>query len=172
MRPTLYRGSSAVYIFNKESAILLDCAEGTYGQLMDHFGNDEKVSQVLLKTKALLITHHHGDHILGIPKLLEERDKLMTKLDHNDRSQLFIAAPRCLIKWLDDFKNKRLVHPESIELIPSDVFNPEKYYYYQNNAYNSQKYRYFEAPNDRKHSDVCVRKDKRKIDIILRKFRP
>ena len=85
----------------------------------------------------MLITHHHGDHILGIPKLLEERDKLLTQLDHSDRSQLFIVAPRCLIKWLDDLRNKRFVHPESIKLIPSDVFNPEKYYYYQKNTYNS-----------------------------------
>ena len=121
----------------------------------------------MLKTKALLITHHHGDHILGIPKLLEERDKLLANLDPSERIQLFIVAPRCLIKWLDDFKKKRLVHLESIELIPSDVFNPEKYYYYQKNTHNSQKYKFFEPPNDRKHSDVCVRKDKRKIDMIL-----
>ena len=120
----------------------------------------------------MFITHHHGDHILGIPKFLEERDKSLTKSDQSDRSQFFIVAPRCLIKWLTDLKNTRLIHSESIKLIPSDVFNPEKFYYYQENNYNSQKYRFFEPLSDRKNSDVCVRKDKKKIDMILDKFKP
>lgn len=50
--------------------MLMDTGDGTYGQLMDHFGDKSKVDEVLLKTKVVFITHMHGDHQLGILKLL------------------------------------------------------------------------------------------------------
>ena len=62
MKPTPYRGASAIYIFSKNSALLMDCAEGSYGQILDHFGTKSKTDQVLLKTRAVFITHIHGDH--------------------------------------------------------------------------------------------------------------
>ena len=37
MKPTAHRGASAIYVMNQDSAILLDAAEGSYGQLFDHF---------------------------------------------------------------------------------------------------------------------------------------
>ena len=41
----------------------MDCAEGSYGQIYDHFGGKiEMVNKVLLKTKIIFITHIHGDH--------------------------------------------------------------------------------------------------------------
>ena len=74
MKPTPYRGASAIYVFNKNSAVLMDCAEGTYGQILDHFGAQDKVDRVMLKTRVVFITHIHGDHQLGILKFLYERD--------------------------------------------------------------------------------------------------
>jgi len=38
MKPTPYRGASAIYYFTKEGCLLMDSAEGSYGQLWDHFG--------------------------------------------------------------------------------------------------------------------------------------
>ena len=40
----------------------MDCAEGSYGQLMDHFQTKERVDEVLSKLKVVFITHIHGDH--------------------------------------------------------------------------------------------------------------
>ena len=80
MKPGTYRGASAIYVFNKNCAVLMDCAEGSYGQLLDHFGTKDKVDQIVLKTRAVFITHIHGDHQLGILKFLYERDKLISKL--------------------------------------------------------------------------------------------
>jgi len=37
MKPTMYRAASAIYVFIKGHGILMDCAEGSYGQLYDHF---------------------------------------------------------------------------------------------------------------------------------------
>ncbi len=35
MKPVGYRGASAVYYFGKDGAVLMDSAEGSYGQLWD-----------------------------------------------------------------------------------------------------------------------------------------
>jgi len=40
----------------------MDCAEGSYGQLFDHFVTPERTNDVLLKTNIVFITHIHGDH--------------------------------------------------------------------------------------------------------------
>lgn len=37
MKPTQYRSASAIMIFFRGHGILMDCAEGSYGQLYDHF---------------------------------------------------------------------------------------------------------------------------------------
>lgn len=78
MKPTQYRGASAVYILRNGHGILMDCAEGSYGQIYDHFNGDmNMVNTLLLKTVAVFITHIHGDHQLGILKFLYERDKIL-----------------------------------------------------------------------------------------------
>jgi ribonuclease Z len=56
----------------------MDSAEGSYGQLWDHFGNKKAVDNVLLKTRVIFITHIHGDHQLGILKMMQERDILLS----------------------------------------------------------------------------------------------
>jgi ribonuclease BN (tRNA processing enzyme) len=60
MKPGIYRGASAIYYINEKRGVLMDCAEGSYGQILDHFG--DKTPDVLLKTKVIFITHIHGDH--------------------------------------------------------------------------------------------------------------
>lgn len=61
-------------IFHQGRGILMDAAEGSYGQICDHFGNKQAVDEVLLKTQFVFITHIHGDHQLGILKIMHERD--------------------------------------------------------------------------------------------------
>ena len=80
MRPQLFKGATSICIFSKSSAVMMDCAEGTYGQLYDHFNSKEKVDQALLKIRALFITHIHGDHQLGTLKVVYERDQAIAKL--------------------------------------------------------------------------------------------
>jgi ribonuclease Z len=79
MKPGNYRGASAIYYVHKQRGILMDCAEGSYGQLFDHLGSEERTSDALLKTKVVFITHMHGDHQLGILKILHERDNLINE---------------------------------------------------------------------------------------------
>ena len=64
MKPTNYRGASAIYYFNedKSAGLLMDSAEGSYGQLWNHFGTKQAVDDILIKTRVVFITHIHGDH--------------------------------------------------------------------------------------------------------------
>ena len=82
--------------------------------MLDHFGTKEKVDKILLRTRAIFISHMHGDHILGIPKFLQERDLLLKDLAPELRTSLLIATPRHLIKWLDDLRIRNLNHPECV----------------------------------------------------------
>jgi hypothetical protein len=77
-RPHKHRAASAQYFIKNGKGILIDCAEGTYGQIWDHFACKEKVDDVLSKTKVIFITHFHADHCLGLFTLLKERDELLT----------------------------------------------------------------------------------------------
>ena len=43
MKPSQYRGASAIYVFRKGHGILMDCAEGSYTQIFDHFGSKKLV---------------------------------------------------------------------------------------------------------------------------------
>ena len=78
----------------------MDSAEGSYGQLWDQFGNKSRVDEVLLKTRVIFITHIHGDHQLGILKMMQERDLLLSELQPEKRTKLYIAVPTPMMKWM------------------------------------------------------------------------
>lgn len=64
MMPIKERNSSAILINIENHHILLDCGEGTQRQL-------RKINFSPAKINKILITHLHGDHVLGIPGLLQ-----------------------------------------------------------------------------------------------------
>ena len=43
MKPMARRNTSAIYVFSHKGAVLMDCSEGTYGQLVDYVGVNEKL---------------------------------------------------------------------------------------------------------------------------------
>ena len=47
-------------ICRDESTLLLDCGEGSFGQLYRHYGN--KTGAVLRNLKAIFVSHMHSDH--------------------------------------------------------------------------------------------------------------
>ena len=75
--------------------MLLDCAEGSYGQMLDHFG-DKAIDEALLKMRVVFITHIHGDHQLGVLKIMSERDKIASE----ESGELFVVAPTTMLDWL------------------------------------------------------------------------
>jgi len=62
--PTARRNHTAVLLSYKEETLLIDCGEGTQRQFRKAKLNPCKISRIL-------ITHWHGDHILGLPGLLQ-----------------------------------------------------------------------------------------------------
>ena len=62
--PTPKRGLSAVAIRRKNELLLFDCGEGTQRQMIQAGIGFHKKAKVF-------VTHLHGDHVLGLPGLLQ-----------------------------------------------------------------------------------------------------
>ena len=78
--PTTRRNTSAIFCRRAGDRFLFDCGEGTQRQMM-RFGTGFTVSRIF-------VTHLHGDHILGLPGLIQT-------MDFNDReAPLVIHAPK------------------------------------------------------------------------------
>ena len=63
MQPTKERNPSAIYINYETENLLFDCGEGTQRQMRLKGLKPTKITRVLL-------SHYHGDHILGLPGFL------------------------------------------------------------------------------------------------------
>lgn len=75
MVPTKERNHSAVLVSYGSDGILIDCGEGTQRQMKIAGVKPSKVTKIL-------ISHWHGDHVLGIPGLIQtlaknEYDKVL-----------------------------------------------------------------------------------------------
>lgn len=69
MVPTKKRNHSAILLSYKNENILVDCGEGTQRQFRFAGLSPAKVTKIL-------ITHWHGDHVLGLLGFLSNMDKL------------------------------------------------------------------------------------------------
>jgi len=85
--PTAKRNHTAVLIKYKNETILIDCGEGTQRQFRKAKLNPCKITRAL-------ITHFHGDHVLGIPGLLQ------TLALNNYNKTLNIYGPEGISKFV------------------------------------------------------------------------
>ncbi|GLV41872.1 Ribonuclease Z [Carabus blaptoides fortunei] len=97
--PNKTRNTSGILIETSEnSAFLMDCGEGTYGQLVRFYGY-ERAKTVLANLKAVYISHLHADHHIGLVGLLKGRRRAIISLGLEIKP-LILFAPRQILSWL------------------------------------------------------------------------
>jgi len=85
--PSAKRNHTAILLNYKKENILIDCGEGTQRQFRKAKLNPMKITR-------LLITHWHGDHVLGIPGLLQ------TLAFNGYKKKLLIYGPKGTKKFI------------------------------------------------------------------------
>ncbi|KAL1738920.1 beta-lactamase-like protein, partial [Schizophyllum fasciatum] len=103
--PSKYRNVSATLIrIPRRGSILLDCGEGTWGQLAREYGTDarapENVYDVLRDIKCVFVSHLHADHHGGLAMLLAQR----RKLDPPPQDPLFVYSIRRVHLYLRELQ--------------------------------------------------------------------
>ncbi|XP_062447698.1 zinc phosphodiesterase ELAC protein 2 isoform X2 [Rhea pennata] len=94
--------SSTLVNTSSTRSLLLDCGEGTFGQLCRHYG--ERVDQVLCNIAAVFVSHMHTDHHSGLLNILMERRRALASLGQGF-SPLFLVAPEQIMPWLHEYHN-------------------------------------------------------------------
>ncbi|KAF9220720.1 hypothetical protein BS17DRAFT_797508 [Gyrodon lividus] len=102
--PSKFRNVSATLIrIPNYGYILLDAGEGTWGQLARNFGEDPSlpsdVWQVLRELKCIFISHMHGDHHIGLAKILAMRQRLDPPADR----PLYIVGNHQVFLYLREY---------------------------------------------------------------------
>ncbi len=90
--PTITRNHTSIFLKYKDENILIDCGEGTQRQLRKAKINPCKITKIL-------ITHWHGDHVLGLPGLFQ------TLALNNYSKTLEIYGPKGTKKYIKEFTN-------------------------------------------------------------------
>lgn len=100
-QPSRYRNVSAVYIdlFSRGS-LLLDCGEGTLGQLKRRYGL-QGADEAVRNLKCIWISHIHADHHTGLARILARRRELLKGVAHEP---VIVVGPRPLKNFLDAYQ--------------------------------------------------------------------
>ncbi|KAL2928415.1 tRNAse Z TRZ4 mitochondrial [Bienertia sinuspersici] len=94
-QPSKYRNVSSIYVnlFSKGS-LLLDCGEGTLGQLKRRFGV-EGADSAVRNLRCIWISHIHADHHTGLARILALRRDLLKGVPHDP---LLVVGPGQLLR--------------------------------------------------------------------------
>ena len=105
--PSRSRATSCIAVRNGSDIFLLDCGEGSQRQLM--------VSPFsFMKIRAILITHLHGDHVFGLPGLLQ------TMSLSGRKEPLTVYGPKGIVNCVETFMSVTegdTVYPLQVEEI-------------------------------------------------------
>ncbi|KAM9345998.1 zinc phosphodiesterase ELAC protein 2 [Symphorus nematophorus] len=97
-------------------SILLDCGEGTFGQLCRHYGDG--VDDALSKISTVFISHMHADHHTGLLMLLYQRERALAALG-KAFSPIYLVGPAQIMNWLNQYHNYCEEILDHINFIPN-----------------------------------------------------
>jgi ribonuclease Z len=97
--PTAKRNHTSVLLRYRNEDILVDCGEGTQRQF-------KKAGLNMGKVTRILITHFHGDHIFGLPGLLQS----LAGQEH--KKTLHIYGPRGIKEFMEKLIRLFVFHHE------------------------------------------------------------
>ncbi|KAM7346841.1 ribonuclease Z [Cochliomyia hominivorax] len=112
--PNKTRNVSSILIQPKEdSYLLLDCGEGTLGQIQRFFGC-QKAEEVVKNLKCIYVSHLHADHHIGLIGLLTERLRLLGTDENIEK--VLLLAPKQIEPWLSFYHERIFNIKNSYEL--------------------------------------------------------
>ncbi|XP_032995487.1 zinc phosphodiesterase ELAC protein 2 isoform X2 [Lacerta agilis] len=121
--------SSTLINLSPTQSMLLDCGEGTFGQLCRHYGDE--IDRILCNIAAVFVSHIHADHHTGLLNILLQRHRAFMTLGQ-PYSPLLLVAPTLIMTWLHQYHDHCQEILGHINLIParfliedSDVFKPK-----------------------------------------------
>ena len=146
MVPTKERNQIAVFLSYGSEGILLDCGEGTQRQF--------KIAGIsLTKVTKILLSHWHGDHVLGLPGLIQT----LSSMDYNGKLEIYgpIGTKKRMEKMFEAFVFDKRINL-AVKEVKSGIF-------FENNEFELEA-----CPLEHGIEIVGYRfieKDKRKIDM-------
>ena len=100
--PSKYRNVSGILLHTADGRhMLLDCGEGTLSQLYTCFGC-QQAEAVLRNLSAVFISHIHGDHHLGLIRIIQ-RQRELRRRTRGRGHDLVVIGPSLLAKWLGEY---------------------------------------------------------------------
>ena len=97
--PTKTRNCSSIFVDLPDGGVLLDCGEGTFGQLVMYCGDENKAKNIVQNIRMIWISHHHLDHHVGLWRLIEIRNALKAS------PPLLIIGPSSIGQFLSSSKS-------------------------------------------------------------------
>ncbi|KAL0993355.1 hypothetical protein UPYG_G00106540 [Umbra pygmaea] len=110
--------SGTLVNISSSQALLLDCGEGTFGQLCRHYG--DSVDETLAKISTVFISHMHADHHTGLLNLLFQRERAMTSLG-KAFSPISLVAPVQMMTWLTQYHHHCQEILSHVNMVPCKV---------------------------------------------------
>jgi len=107
--PAAQRNVSGIYLnLFGNGGMLMDCGEGTYGQLLSLYGQT-RVNEILASLKCIWLSHIHADHHAGVLKVLHARQQLRLLKEGEGDAQgrevemepVVVIGPPAVNSWLD-----------------------------------------------------------------------
>lgn len=146
MVPTKDRNQIAVFLSYGSEGILFDCGEGTQRQF--------KIAGIsLTKITKILISHWHGDHVLGLPGLIQS----LSSMDYSNNLEIYgpSGTKKRMEKMFETF-----VFDKRISFVVKEV---KSGIFFENNEFELVAYPLEHGIETLGYR--FVEKDKRKVDI-------